>query len=298
MRSHKTVAKLFEATYLGHWSKSRFQVSGWGREARNLYKKNIAPHFENDDILSLSAKRVRSWHMEFAERAPVSGNRSLEVLSKMFQYAEEQEWLPQNVNPCNLVARHKERSRKRFASVEELALIGTILLREQKEFPQAVAFLQLLLFTGARPRSLERATWDQLKRVTKDGVVYGVLSFEGKMGNEELILPPQALSIIENLPKTRSGLTSNKIIGCKMPRRLWKKIKDEAGCGDLWARDFRRTFATLGFSGGLNVGTVSELLNHKSAQTTKVYAKLFDSAKLDAVSDIANKIDKLFAKTG
>jgi integrase len=91
------------------------------------------------------------------------------------------------------------------------------------------------------------------------------------------------------LPKREDGL----IFGIKMPSHLWRKIRKEAGCEDLWARDSRRTFATIGMSNGVKMDTVSELLNHSSVQTTKTYAKLNGSARSQAVETIASKMNQL-----
>jgi hypothetical protein len=43
----------------------------------------------------------------------------------------------------------------------------------------------------------------------------------------------------------------------------------------------------------VNVGTIGELLNHSSTQTTKTYAALMDEARITAVASISNHIDKI-----
>jgi integrase len=82
-----------------------------------------------------------------------------------------------------------------------------------------------------------------------------------------------------------------------MYQPLWEKVSAEAGCPDLWARDLRRTFATVGMSSGIKMDTISELLNHKSVQTTKLYAKLNDDARVEASSAISNKISEIVKRS-
>lgn len=103
------------------------------------------------------------------------------------------------------------------------------------------------------------------------------------------------MRVIGWLPRVE-GMT---ITGMKMPRTLWRRVREEAGCPDLWVRDWRRTFATLGYSDGVDMWTVGELLNHRSTETTKIYAKMMDTRRLEAVTRIADKIESFSKdKTG
>lgn len=296
-RSEKTVSALFDAVFKSHWDKPRFQESGWARECKNLFKKNIEPDLGPKRPTDVTAAVVRSWHASFEER-PYAGNRSLEVLSKMFNYAIEQEWLPQGANPCPLIKPFTEKKRTRYATVEELQKIVAILNRQQPKTPEACAFLFTLLLSGSRPRALERATWADLQIVTgSSGQTWGLLSVEGKTsqatGNKEvIILPPAAMQFIDKLPRR---VIDQRIFGIKMPKHLWAKIQSEVGCGDLWARDFRRLFATVGLSHGVDLGVVGGLLNHSSQQTTLIYAKLLQTTKMHAANQIAESIQNIIS---
>jgi integrase len=193
-----------------------------------------------------------------------------------------------------LVKKFKERSRKRYATTEEIQTIARLLEEEIDVHPAGVAFLYILMFSGSRPRAIERATWDQLKEFEIEGKPYGILTFSGKTtektGDEEkVVLPPLAMEAIQRLPRVK-GYT---ITGIKMPRRLWRRVKEKAGCDDLWARDWRRTFATVGMTSGVDIGTIGELLNHRSTETTKIYAKVMEGHKFNAANKIANAMAEL-----
>jgi integrase len=216
------------------------------------------------------------------------------VLSRIFAYAEETELRAQNTNPCTIIKSHPEKSRKRHATADEIPKIAAILDREKAKFPNAAAFIYLLIYSGSRPSAIERATWDQLQEFEHAGEKYGLLTFKGKTTattgeDERIIIPPQAMKVIDRLPR----IDGKTITGIKMPRKLWARIKKEAGCTDLWARDLRRTFATVGMTSGIEMGMISPLLNHKSVETTKIYAKVMNEKQIETVKSIADTMEKM-----
>ncbi len=295
-RKELTVNELFQRALEEYWSDKRFIQSGWNNEVQLLFRKNISPTFGLMKLSEVTTPLVRKWHKTFEDKT-TTGNRSLAVMTKVFNFAISEEIRPQNSNPCALIQKFKEKKRKRFANHEEIIKIAAILERKSQNYPKEVAFIYLLILTGSRPRAIERATRSQLSVHTLEGRTFGVLAFDGKSssttGDEEIvILPPQAMDILAKLPIREDG----KLVGCKMPRHLWDKIKIEAGCTDLWARDWRRTFATYALSNGLGEGLLGELLNHKSAQTTKIYSKLSADKRLVAASQIGNKMAELMSQ--
>jgi len=292
-RGEMTVGELFERAYKDYWNKPRFIKSGWAKEVRAIWERSIKTEFSSRSLSAIKVVEVKRWHSRF-EATPYAGNRALEVLTKMFNIAEAEGIIPRNTTPCWKIKGFTEKKRKRYATPAELVKILAILEREKLKNPGAVAFLYCILFTGSRPSALERATYDQLKEVTVDGEIRGVLVFAGKgtaeSGEDELIvIPKEAMDMIRELPRNRDG----RIFGRKNPRRFWVDTRKEAGCDDLWARDLRRTFATVGMSGGVNKAVIGELLNHASLQTTDIYAKLDLTARLDASKRISDRILEL-----
>lgn len=280
-----TVSAAFELALTNHWSSKKYSSSGWRREVVNLWKKHLGPVFGKQLLTEVTAPEVRKWHRSLAD-TPTAANRALSVLCRLFTYCQEEGLI--DSNPCSLVKRYKEHARKRYASAEEIARLGKILERESVNHPAEVAFLYVLMFTGSRPRAIERAAPEDVERIEHQGQVFGILNFKGKSGDEVLVLPPVAMDVLDRLPSPRRTLT-----GKAMPRALWERAREEAGCPDLWARDWRRTFATLGLSGGISLGIIGEVLNHRSAQTTKIYGKLLDLKRVDAVAAISGRMVEL-----
>lgn len=292
-KAEYTVKDMYDITLAEYWNKARFINSDWKRHVTGAWDNHLKPTFANYKLSEVTPTIIKKWHSSL-ERTPYAANRSKEVLSRIFKYAEELGYRNQHTNPCVLVKSFQEKKRKRYATPEEVKHLGQILMRKFETHPREVTFLYLLLTTGSRPKAIADATPSQLQAFEKNGVKYGILTFKGKTsektGEEEVVvIPPQGMAMLEKIPRIPGGTLTN----CRMPSKLWKKIRSEMGCDDLWARDLRRTFATIGLSSGINVGTISELLNHRSTQTTKIYAKLMDAERVIAATSIANSVEAL-----
>ncbi len=279
-KQEPTVNEFFKISLDSYWSAPRFLASGWKHDVELFFNKNIGPVFGEEKLSSVTQLSVKKWLTKFEEKR-TAGNRSLAILSKLFSLAEEEGIISQNANPCRLVKKFPERSRKRYAYEAELKAIGIILERERAEYPAEVAFIRLLLLTGSRPSAIERLDPDKVERVDMNGETYGIFLFAGKTsettGEEELmVLSPHAMEELKSFKK-----------GTILPRYLWERVTAEANCPDLWARDLRRTFATLGLSHGVSEAIVGELLNHRDPRTTKIYAKLLDTKRMGATSQIS-----------
>lgn len=302
-KAEPTMSDLFEAAWTGHWNKPRFINSGWAKDVKRFWEKDLKPAFCHAKASTLGTHEIRKWHRQYENDGPYSGNRALEVLSKIFSYGEEEGLTlvegPDKIrrpipNPCKYVKPHAEQKRGRFASEDEIRKIVAILERETPRCPENVAFLYSLLLSGSRPKAIADATYDDLTLFEVDGYTWGKLVLKGKTtektgDDDAILLPPKAMAVILALPRR----IDRKLIGRKMPQKLWTKIKKEVGCTDLWARDMRRTFATVGLSSGVELSRIGELLNHKGTQTTKIYAKLMDESRVQAVSAIANRMKEI-----
>ena len=288
-----TLDELFQECWREHWNCQRFIQSGHAQEVKSKYENHIKPIFGQRGYLDIKRSDIRSWHQGFRD-TPISGNRCLEILSRLYRFSIDKEFNESGFNACFGIKHFTERKRRRYASESEIRKIGEILDRRFKEHPVEIAFLYTLLFTGARPRSIERARWDELQEL-EDG--FGVLTFVGKStaetGDEEsVIIPSNIMDMIKSVPRRTDGL----IFGIPLPGYIWRQIRKEAGCPDLWARDFRRTFATVGMSNKVDMKVIGKLLNHHSTQTTDRYALLDNSARLEAVDAIKTKLNKILGK--
>lgn len=257
----------------------------WDKDAKRLYLKHLSPRLGKKRVSQVQYEDIHTIYSAL-KATPILANRVLAVFGKMMKLAEKWRYRPPHSNPVHLFdssERFKERKRSRFASPDELAKIGAALDKRVDNDSAGVAFLYVLAFSGARPSEIGRATPDMVD-------ASGVLRIkEGKTGERAVYLPAQALRAMSKLPTGRVNLCGRATV----PKALWAAVRKEAGCPDLWARDSRRTFATVALSNGMAIDVLGGLLGHKSAQTTKIYALLMEDVAHKSAANVANVMEGL-----
>lgn len=280
VKSFHSVDSIFIDLMTEHYCQERYIVSGHADDVRYLYGKHVGKAFGKKDISKIRAPDINSWHKKFS-KTPYLGNRAKALLSKIFSFAELKGVIPPGSNPCRAVSNFEEESRKRYATNEEIVkILNWLRFYDSPSNGRGVVFLKVLLLTGSRINALERARWEDFTTIGGGAI----LRVQGKTGIDEIVLSNEATKLVEGLPR------GNEFIFGKFPKSLWNRIKKETGVKGLWARDFRRTFGTVGLSSGISRGILSELMNHKSEQTTKIYSLLVPKAKILAANAISEEI--------
>ena len=286
-----TVHGLMVKALKEYWSAPRFVESRQFKNVLGAVRNDFAP-IAKYKLSELTTAIITRWHKKYAHK-PSHGNHLLAYLTRAFNWARENQLINLD-NPCSRVKRFPRVKRDRFASIEEIQKIGRFLEKNFEKEPLPSIYLYLILTTGTRPSAISRLEWKNLIiKHNPEGKEIGVISFFGKTSaktgeNETIIIPPKTLAMIKRLPQT-----SDYIVPCNMPSKLWQKIKNKFNCPDLWARDLRRTYATVGLSNGVSLSQVGELLNHRCWDTTKIYAKLMMNQRINSAMTIANKIEDI-----
>jgi integrase len=244
----------------------------WNKKCQSLATKRLS---------EITYSAMADLHESISEDAPTSANRTLALLSTMFNFAVKPlDWIEKN--PCEGVERNKETRRRRYMTMDEAAGIHTQLEAREAAEPAGVAFIWLLILTGARRGEIAKATWGQLHG---NALVLEVHKTDGS-GNDRIIhLSQAALDVLAKLPKTTGTLT-----GVESPRTLWETIREKAGCTDLRLHDLRHSFASAGISAGLTLAQIGELLGHHNTQTTQRYSHLMDEAAATAATSTTDAI--------
>jgi integrase len=292
-KSTLTVEDLFNAAFSGYWNSKRFHQSGRAAEAEKIWNRAIKEPFGNKKFDAITPAMIRTWKLR-SENAPYSFNRSLEILSFIYALAEKDKMIPKESNPCLGIEPFTEMKRHRFAAPEELRLIWPALDIEAYKNPSAASFIKLAFLTGSRPYALHSARLENFRVMIRDGKRFGILEAAGKgtakSGEDEIIVfSPEAMAIVDDLPKTYNG---RMFLGT-YPRCMWRRVIKRVGCPDLRLRDSRRTYATLGLSGGIGMSIISELLNHTNSEQTRAYAKLAPFARMDAAAMISANLTQI-----
>ncbi len=203
-------------------------------------------------------------------------NRSLALLSHMFNMSERWGWRSEGTNPCRHVDKYRESRRERFLSEAELARLGDVLAkaeREGSERPYVVAAIRLLLFTGCRLGEILSLKWAFVD------VERAMLMLpESKTGRKAVFLSAPALQTLAGMPRMESN--PYVIVGEKagLPivnlQKPWRRIRAQAGLEDVRIHDLRHSFASFAAAGGLSLPMIGRLLGHTQSATTQRYAHL------------------------
>jgi integrase len=243
-------------------------------------------HLRVDSISTLDLQKLHS----DLYKTPVQANRTMALLSKMFNLAIQWGW--RSDNPVKGVGKYKEQKRYRWLDDEESQRLFTVL---DAYHNQSVANAIRLLLTGARKTELLSATWDQfdlekgvwtkqahstkqrkMEHVPVSSVVLGILKQMKEQANSPFLFP---------------GKTPGEYL--KNPKKAWQTIRKKADIPDVRIHDLRHTYASHLVSSGLSLSIVGKLLGHTQASTTQRYAHLADAPLREATELLGNKMKTL-----
>ncbi|MSO76552.1 MAG: DUF4102 domain-containing protein, partial [Alphaproteobacteria bacterium] len=280
------LAERFMAEHTGAKSKARTKAE-YGR----LFDRLILPALGARRALDVARSDVAKLHHGLRE-TPYQANRTLAVLSKLFNWAERHGERPDGSNPARHVERFKEQGRERFLSPAELARLGATLAKVEAQgaaSPSVVAAIRLLIFTGARLGEVLGLRWEH---VDFEG---GALRLpDSKTGKKVVHLNAPAREVLSALPRLEGNpwVIAGQREGCPLVNleRPWRRIRQAAGLDDVRLHDLRHSFASVGAGAGLGLPIIGALLGHTQAQTTARYAHLADDPLKLASDIIAGRI--------
>ncbi|MEM7172434.1 MAG: site-specific integrase [Pseudomonadota bacterium] len=275
----KSVGERFFREHVRERCKASTQKEYW--RALDLF---IFPAIGAFKIVDVKRSDVAQLH--HAHRAiPYQANRTLGVLSKLFNLSEVWGLRPDGSNPCLHVKKYSEHKRERFLTIDELQRLGQVLSdceESGSESPYVVAAIRLLILTGCRLSEIQTLKWDYLADS------YLELP-DSKTGARRIPLPPAAQALLEALPQDPNN--PYVIIGAKFGQPItdlqkpWRRIRSQANLDDVRIHDLRHTYASHAVMKGMSIAMVGKLLGHTQIQTTMRYAHWAD----DPVREAATK---------
>lgn len=240
-------------------------------------------------ILPSKTKRGLEFNRRKGGKTAARHVRSL--LSSIFAYAEHDDvkLRPRGTNPVKDAKTYSKQKRRRHMEGSEAPAVAHALDALASEYPQRVAALWVILLAGTRVTELISARRSQLK-----GNVLVLAEHKTDHTGDErvIVLPRQALALLETLPDDNSGFLFGQGLTRYNVYTVWAKARSLAGCPDLRVQDFRRTFASAAKSAGRSIETIGELFGHRNSSTTDAYAWLFNEAATAAAQDTADELEK------
>jgi integrase len=286
-RKAPTIAALCERFFEAHvMERCKPSTQGEYRRAIDLF---ITPAIGSFKIVDVERKDIAELHHRFRDK-PYQANRTLGVLSKMFNLSEIWGLRPDGSNPCRHVPKYREMKRERYLSQNELQRLGQVLAqveRQGSETPFIVAAFRLLILTGCRLGEIQTLRWDY---ITPTGMELP----DSKTGARRIPLPQPARDVLASLPRTPGNpyVIEGRLEG-KYATDLqhpWRRIRALAGLSGVRIHDLRHTYASNAVSAGMPIQMVGRLLGHTQLQTTMRYAHLADDPVRRAAEQNAQRL--------
>lgn len=254
-----------------------------GARDREILARDVLPKIGSNRAKTLSRGDVRRIFEAKTSVAPVGANRLLACLSRLFNWAIEQEIV--DVNPCQGIRKNRERARDRVLTEAELRTLWQALDASPGVSDGVRAALKLILLTAQRPGEVVGIRWSEIEgnwwmlpgSRTKNGKPHRVPLCETahevlelQRGDGDVVFP------------ARRGTGATLLVNS-----LSRAIRN---CGffgiNPWApHDLRRTAATTMASAGVQPHILDRVLNHTDSSVRARHYDLYryDSEKLAAL---------------
>ncbi len=261
------------------------------REYRHSIKNYILPALGMKKVRDVTRADVANLHIRMRDK-PTQANRTIEVVSKMFNLAEEWGLRAPNTNPRRGIKKYPETKRERFLSEAELLRIGEVLSEieaERIEMPSATAAVRLLMFTGCRLNEIMTLQWRFVD------LKAGVLRLpDSKTGKKVVQLGTPALNVLRSVERLEGNpwVLPGRLEGGRLTdlQPFWQRVRARAGLNDVRIHDLRHTYASFAAASGLSLHMIGKLLGHASVQTTRRYAHLSEGTVRMAANDVSAMI--------
>jgi integrase len=261
------------------------------REYHRSIELFIKPAIGPFKIGDVTRADISQLHHKLRDR-PYQANRTLGVLSKMFNTVEIWGLRPDGSNPCRHVPKYKEHKRETFLNNAEINRLGGVLATARttgSESPYAVAAFQLLILTGCRLGEIQTLKWSYVHS--------GYLNLpDSKTGPRRIAVSTEVqkvLNSLERIPGNEYAI-AGEVEGAHLTdlQRPWRRIREQADLEHVRIHDLRHTYASNAIMQGQPIAMVARLLGHTQLQTTMRYIHLADGPVRDAVAQVADAIGK------
>ena len=280
--------------------KRRCSAKKSGSEDERMLRKDFLPLWGRKLARDIRRNDVMSVIDEIKKRGPVTANRSLFVLGRMFNFGIDCELVESN--PATRVKPRKEKSRERFLNAEEIRLFWQRLENVPCE-PTTRLALRLILVTAQRPGEVVGLEWSEIQE-DGDGAWWTIPASKAKNGLAHRVpLSPLALDLLHSLPHADAGpvFDSLKFPGKSIERHSMSmaltRSRETFGIEERFTpHDLRRTAATQMAIMGVSSFAISKILNHQERGVTKIYTRAsYDAEKRAALDAWASKLREIIA---
>jgi integrase len=220
------------------------------------------------------------------EHGKVAANRTLALVSSMFNRAADWGWT--GGNPASGVKKFREESRERFLLASEMPVFLRALAGSGDTDFQHYVLLGLL--TGARSGNLLAMRWNEVdlnEAAWKIGLT--------KSGKSQVV--PLVGPAVEILARRRVAANGEFVFPGKVPgahresfRKAWVALLRRSGITNLRPHDVRRSLGSWLTKSNVPLPIIKRALGHADISTTLIYARSEDPELRAALETAATKM--------
>lgn len=261
---------------------------------RNQCERTILPGLGERKVARVTRADIEGI---VANCPPVQRNRTLALLSRLFNLFETWELRPQHTNPVRGIERAREEPRDRVLSPTEIEALAAALARSDED-PAVIAAIRFLMLTGWRSGEALALEWENVNFETGDALLPST-----KTGRDNRPVAAPALALLADLraangnPFVFAG-ERRAAVGYKRLRAVFARVCADAGIADCRLHDLRRSVATMAAANGVSVLMLRDLLGHKTTAMASRYARRTGSALQQTVDSSAERMAALMAGKG
>jgi len=262
----------YEKTY------AKVHKRSWKND-RNYYDNHLAG-WAGRRAKSITQDEVRTLHARIGKDHPVTANRVVSLLSKMYNEARE---VMQGHNPAKGIRKFKEQHRDRTLFGDELRAF----FNELENVPSETMrdFFTLAIWTGGRRSNVLSMRWDEIDLARK---LWTIPADKAKAERAiDVPLSPPAMEVLKrrHTGKGQWVLPSHSKSGhLQEPKKAWAELLKAAKLENVKIHDLRRTAGSWMATAGASLLTIGKTLGHRNQSTTAIYARL----QLDPVRAAVN----------
>ena len=266
-----TVATLVDR-FLDDYTAGRIANGRMTERTRKEYRKQCRAYIL-PKVATVRVQDVTRGDVEaiVAKLRPVTRNRVLALLSRLFTLAEHWEWRPQHTNPARGVERSREQARDRILSGAEIAGLSAALTSAESRSPMAVAAIRVAAVTGLRIGEVLAMRWEHV-----DFETGRVVLPETKTGRRSHDLPSAALAVLSGVPRVNAWVFASRLeshVTYRTVRVVFADAAKQAGVPDVRLHDLRRTVMTQAAMAGVGVHVLRDLLGHRTTAMADRYVR-------------------------
>ena len=256
----------------------------------------INPKLGTRNVTDIERKDIAELHHALSH-IPYQANRTLGVLSKMFNLTEVWNLRPEGSNPCRHVRKYTEQKRERFLSPEEFARLGEALDAVEldgSEAKSAINAIRLLALTGCRLSEIMTLKWAYV-----DLKAEAFRLPDSKTGAKVVRFGKSVTEVLERIEKLEDNpwvITGKKPDSALTDlQHPWRRIREKAELDGLRLHDLRHSYASGALTLGEGLPMIGKLLGHTQVQTTARYAHFADDPIRAAASRVSDMIGAAMA---